>query len=104
MSDGRITGRTLQTIRSQWLYANPLCVRCLAADRVTVATELDHIIPLCKGGPDFDADDERNRQGLCRACHDAKTREDMGWKPPPPAIGIDGRPLSPGHHWNAVKP
>lgn len=57
-----------------WFAIHPLCVRCDAAGRITAATELDHILPLYKGG----ADDETNLQGLCEQCHKDKTAEDMG--------------------------
>jgi hypothetical protein len=48
-------------------------------------------VPLYKGGPDFDVDEEKNRQGLCDDCHDDKTREDYGLEPRP-HIGPDGWP------------
>lgn len=69
----RITGTTLQAIRRKWFYKRPLCVRCEQQGFVVKATELDHIIPLYKGGKD----DDSNRQGLCSDCHKDKTREDM---------------------------
>jgi 5-methylcytosine-specific restriction enzyme A len=53
--------------------ANPLCVMCLAQGIVSAATELDHILALSNGG----ADTAANRQGLCAACHRAKTLIDM---------------------------
>ena len=40
-----------------------------------LATELDHIVPLCKGG---NATAESNLQGLCRDCHADKTAMDFG--------------------------
>ena len=55
--------------REAWLKAHPLCVYCEAYGRVTMANELDHIVPLSRGG----ADDESNLQGLCSPCHKAKT-------------------------------
>ena len=69
----RITGTTLQNIRARHFAAHPLCVMCLEQGAVSVAVELDHIVALSKGG----ADVECNRQGLCRACHAAKTLADM---------------------------
>ncbi|NYT76542.1 HNH endonuclease [Alcaligenaceae bacterium] len=65
----RITGRRLQRSREQLFRRHPLCVECLKAGRVTVATERDHIIPLFDGG----ADDESNTQALCEPCHDLKS-------------------------------
>lgn len=66
----RITGRKLQRMRESLFARNPLCVECLKLGRVTEATQRDHIIPLFDGG----ADDESNEQGLCEACHDAKSK------------------------------
>jgi 5-methylcytosine-specific restriction endonuclease McrA len=34
------------------------------------STEADHVIPISQGGARFDAG---NGQGLCKACHSAKT-------------------------------
>jgi len=69
----RITGTTLQKRRARWFYSNPLCVHCKDRGLVTLALELDHIIPLHKGG----RDDETNLQGLCVECHKAKTATDL---------------------------
>jgi len=82
----RIRGGRLQRIRADWFGRFPLCVHCQAKDppRVRLATELDHIVPLFQGGPDFDRDNERNRQGLCAECHAAKTVADLG---PGAAVG-----------------
>lgn len=86
----RITGTTLQKRRRRWFEANPLCVHCKAQGRVSLATDLDHITPLFKGG----ADDETNLQGLCKPCHDAKTAKDMGYSyNPRKTIGTDGWPV-----------
>lgn len=71
--DYRIRGRELQRIREEHLRKHPLCVRCTAKGLVSVATELDHPHPLSKGGTDT----PDNRQGLCHACHQAKTLEDL---------------------------
>jgi 5-methylcytosine-specific restriction protein A len=68
----RIRGRRLQKLRSQLFDRQPLCVRCLAENRVTVATIRDHVIPLGEGG----ADDEANVQPLCQRCSDAKSAQE----------------------------
>ena len=70
----RITGRRLQRIRKQVFAEQPICVACKAKGRVTVATQVDHIVALVNGGEDH-AD---NRQALCDECHKAKTRRDLG--------------------------
>ena len=76
-------------LRECVLRAAPLCVRCDKAGRVRLAQEVDHIVPLTKGG----TDDLANLQGLCRECHAAKTAEDEG-KRRRPQIGIDGWPVT----------
>ena len=91
----RINGDALQTIRRRWFRENPLCVHCAAAGRVRMAAELDHVVPLFKGG----ADDNDNRQGLCRDCHAIKTRDDMGHGPSA-ACDVNGWPIDPRHSWN----
>lgn len=65
----RRAGRWLQRARERLFSRDPLCAECKRQDRVTLATQRDHIVPLCEGG----ADDDANVQGLCDACHEAKT-------------------------------
>lgn len=75
-------------IRARVLQANPLCVMCQAKNKVEVATEVDHIKPLFKGGTDaFD-----NLQGLCSACHADKSAQESG-KRRATAFGLDGYPV-----------
>lgn len=69
----RITGRKLQRIRREHFAEHPLCVHCEARGETRIATQLDHRIPLFKGG----RDDASNRQGLCYDCHAAKTKTDL---------------------------
>lgn len=88
----RIRGRTLQRIRYRVLANNPLCVRCQAKGRITIATQVDHIIALVNGGSD-DKHDDSNRQGLCDKCHWHKTSYDLGGRPAQ-TIGPDGWPIS----------
>lgn len=68
----RIRGRALQTIRARHFAENPLCVACLAQGLVTVAVELDHVVPLHQGGVES-RDPFVNRAGLCAQCHLAKS-------------------------------
>ena len=70
----RITGRRLQARRERYAQRDPLCAHCKARGIIRQWSELDHVTPLHKGGPDTEA----NLQGLCAECHKAKTREDMG--------------------------
>ena len=102
MSDGsRIRGRQLQRIRHRWFGMHPLCALCKAEGKVVLAVELDHVVALVNGGPDFDADEGANRQGLCAACHADKTRVDRGHGPSS-AVDASGWPTDPRHPWNAV--
>jgi 5-methylcytosine-specific restriction protein A len=51
------------------LRGEPLCRRCGEA-----ASQVDHIVPLRKGG----TNSEENLQSLCHSCHSRKTiTEDM---------------------------
>jgi 5-methylcytosine-specific restriction protein A len=77
MATERIRGRKRQTIRAAHFKANPLCVMCTAKGKTSLATELDHITPLFKGGKE----ETENRQGLCSACHAIKTAKDLGYTP-----------------------
>lgn len=97
----RIRGRRLQAIRARWFALHPFCVRCQEANppRRTLATQLDHITPLHRGGLDFDRDNGTNRQGLCEPCHELKSAEDLGHKPK--GCDADGWPTDPRHPWNA---
>lgn len=65
----RIRGGRLQRLRGRLFSKQPLCVKCLEQDRITLATIRDHVVPLAEGG----VDDETNEQALCRECSDAKT-------------------------------
>ncbi len=84
----RIRGRALQRIRAAHFAAEPRCVACLAKGKLRAATDLDHRVPLFKGGPDT----AQNRQGLCAECHKVKTAEDLGFRSRV-RIGADGYPI-----------
>lgn len=94
-SSKRLRGRAAVERRKSFLARHPLCVKCQEAGVVSAAEEVDHIVPLFKGG----ADDETNLQSLCRDCHELKTRDDLGWKAKSGA-DANGFPLDPHHHWN----
>lgn len=51
--------------RKDYLYYNPMCVRC-----GDLAEHVDHIIPLRKGGDKYSHD---NLQSLCHSCHSRKS-------------------------------
>ena len=86
-SSPRKRGRAWVALRSSVLRYRPLCVVCESKGKVARAKEVDHIIPLHKGGTDA----YENLQGLCKDCHDEKTRSDCGYNPRS-RIGLDGWP------------
>jgi 5-methylcytosine-specific restriction enzyme A len=51
-----------------------LCQHCLRQGVITVATDVDHIIALSRGGARLDP---ANLQSLCRTCHNRKTASDQ---------------------------
>jgi 5-methylcytosine-specific restriction protein A len=65
----RMRGRAGVERRAAWLRMHPLCCDCKAEHRVTVAMEVDHVVPLWQGG----ADDESNFASRCVEHHAAKT-------------------------------
>lgn len=97
--DKRIRGRTGQKMRARRLArTGGLCEHCLAEDRVTLATVVNHITPLARGGEDVD----ENTENLC-AEHDAIVTARQFGKAQPiegKGVGRDGRPTSPDHPWN----
>lgn len=74
---GRPWRRLAQSIKERDLYTCQMC------GRVTLEGDIDHRIPLARGG----TDDPSNLQYLCREpCHAAKTAREMGIKP---VVGCD---------------
>jgi len=51
----------------------PVCRLCLAQQFVVDTEVIDHIIPINMGGDPYD---RNNLQGLCRPCHEAKSRRE----------------------------
>jgi 5-methylcytosine-specific restriction protein A len=47
-----------------------LCQPCKRADRLTLARQVDHIIPKAEGG----SDEETNLQAICGPCHQRKSQ------------------------------
>jgi 5-methylcytosine-specific restriction protein A len=58
-------GRTWKRIRDRYIAAHPLCEQCQAADTITPAEEVHHILPLSRGGTHA----EENLMSLCTSCH-----------------------------------
>ncbi|MCW3837825.1 HNH endonuclease [Sphingomonas canadensis] len=71
-ADNRKRGRAGQRDRATVLREEPLCRRCLERGLTAASVEVDHIVPLARGG----GDERSNKQGLCKACHDAKSAEE----------------------------
>lgn len=94
----RLYGYKWSKARALHLTANPLCVKCLARDRITAATVVDHIVPH-KGDPQLFWD-PANWQSLCKPCHDgAKQQEErLGYST---EVGVDGWPIDPRHPANS---
>ena len=67
--------------------AEPLCRLCAEKGKTTAAQEVDHILPLHKGG----TNDRDNLQPICVPCHLDKTDRDMGRNKQ--EIGLDGWPI-----------
>lgn len=57
-----------------YLRAHPFCVVCRAAQRITLATEVDHVIP--HEGDVVRFWDRSNWQALCSTCHGRKTKRE----------------------------
>lgn len=79
----RIRGRRGVLLRQQVKREEVLCKSCLAKGRIAAVEEVDHIIPLSKGG----TNDRDNLQALCKECHEAKTTGRAKQR-----IGADGWP------------
>lgn len=88
MATPRQRGSGWMKRRARLLSASPLCCMCAAKGVVSIATEVDHVVPLHKGGPDTD----ENTQNLCGPCHKLKTAEDLEHKVRQ-TIGLDGWPV-----------
>ena len=75
-------------IRARVLADCPLCLKCAETGKIKAASEVDHILPLHKGG----TDDDGNLQALCHDCHAEKTATEQGNRRKP-EIGLDGWPV-----------
>lgn len=78
-SHSRGYDREWRRLRAAKLSANPLCEECLRLNRVTTATDVDHIEPF-NGVNDPLRLAWDNLQSLCHTCHSRKTvKEDGGY-------------------------
>jgi 5-methylcytosine-specific restriction protein A len=81
-------------LRRRKLEANPLCEPCERKRKVTVATEVHHVRPLCEGGapyPELDGLESR-----CHACHD----QVHGARPRAAVDPATGLPIGGDHWWS----
>lgn len=86
----RLRGRAGQKQRERRLQRTKyLCEDCIAEGRVTIASVVDHIIPLSKGGPDSD----ENTRNLCDDHNLRRTAEQFNLKAPRQPVGVDGWPM-----------
>lgn len=95
----RKRGRAGQRDRRRRLArTHGLCEMCLALGRTTIATRVDHIVPLAKDGDDVDS----NTRNLCVPHHTEVTAEQFGFDVAKGQRGVDcdGRPTDPDHPWN----
>jgi 5-methylcytosine-specific restriction protein A len=98
-TDKRVRGRAGQRIRKRRLSrTNGLCEACLEEGRTTVATVVNHKIPLARGGDDVD----ENTENLCARHDELVTAQQFGMQAPIEARGVNiaGRPTSADHAWN----
>ena len=82
--------------RRAYLRKHPLCRHCEAKGLIVPADELDHVVPLHRGGSMWA---KSNIQPLCKPCHESKTRRERPGKPP--RMLADG--TLEGYHWNGWK-
>ncbi len=69
----RTAGRKWMAIRRRQLEREPLCRHCSIRRKVVAAEEVDHIVPVSRGGMDW----ETNLQSLCIPCHRIKSEADQ---------------------------
>lgn len=70
----------------------------MEAGRITVATVVNHKVPLAQGGPDTD----ENTENLCRPCDLVETARQFGHERQSRlgACDASGMPTDPAHPWN----
>ena len=95
----RLRGRAgMQQRCRRLMRTRGLCEMCLAEGRTSIATVVDHIVPLALGGSDEDV----NTRNLCDVHHRGVTAEQFG-KVRSAGLGgcdVQGRPIDPAHPWS----
>lgn len=66
-------GHQWEKIRNRYIMQHPLCERCLAEGRSTLATIVHHKLPVRRGGTHA----EDNLMSVCASCHN-KIHSEMG--------------------------
>ena len=69
----KIYGHQWEKIRNRYIMQHPLCERCLAEGRSTLATIVHHKLPVRRGGTHA----EDNLMSVCASCHN-KIHSAMG--------------------------
>lgn len=88
-------------VRRRQLSREPCCRRCADQGVVRLAEQVDHIVPMSRGGSAFDPS---NLQSLCAECHSYKSnhfdKAGKDWSTRD-LIGCDsdGYPLDASHPW-----
>ena len=73
----RLRGRAAVVQRKRRLQrTNGLCEECLKEGRTTLATVVNHKVPLAHGG----SDDDENTENLCKRHDDEATAKQFGFK------------------------
>ena len=78
----------VETRKRRLMRSNGLCEHCLAQGRTTIATVVNHKLPLAHGGPDTD----ENTENLCKPCDLIETARQFGHKVKV-ETGVDGWPM-----------
>ena len=84
-------------LRDLKLSEQPLCEEHLSRGELVAGTEVDHVIPISKGGPPYP--DLDGLRVYCKSCHSRKTAVDTG-RAKPKGCDANGMPTWAGHHWN----
>ena len=64
--------------RAAYRFAHPFCAECQRNGKMRSMEDVDHIVPLSRGGAPLDP---KNLQSLCRKCHLAKTAAESRKRP-----------------------
>lgn len=87
-----------QRLRIAKLTETPLCEACIRREVVEVATVVDHILAIAKGGEPFPSLD--GLMSMCAPCHNIKTNavdhpSASGFRRALKGFDVDGNPIDP---------